>query len=219
MSLDSTSARFYFVWIPVLETDTLAAAQEHASAETDSRASHFWDVKQELARSYATPLRVREGLGEDAGDPPIAWDVVLLFPRGARWDGKLPTPAQVHFPRDVGRDFAAFDTVELKGEVATALGPCPVRSDSRQAATRVVEAYCSSCHTAGNPKATPKALAIFDLAKAEWATSMSAGHLRESVVRLAGVRGPTRDHPAQPNEVSLVCSFVEAEIARRKPAH
>ena len=219
MTLDSNGVRFYFVWVPVLETDTLAAAQQHASAERDSRASHFWDVKQGLARSYATPLRAREGLGEDAGDPPIAWDVVLLFQRGVRWGSELPTPVQVHFPRAVGRDFAAFDSAELKGEVATALAPCPARSDPRHDATKVVEAYCSSCHTAGNPAATPKALAIFDLAKAEWATTMSAAHLRESVVRLAGVRGPTRDHPARPNEVSLVCSFVEAEIARRKQVH
>ena len=62
MKLDSSGVRFYFVWVPVLETDTVAAAQEHASAEKDARVSHFWDAKQELARSYATPLRAREGI-------------------------------------------------------------------------------------------------------------------------------------------------------------
>jgi len=141
---------------------------------------------------------------------------VLLFPRGARWGAGLPTPVQVHFPRDVGRDFAAFDSAELKGEVVTALAPCPARSDSQPAATKVVEAYCSSCHATGSPAAKPKALAVFDLADPEWATKVSVVHLRESVVRIAGVRGATRDHPARPDEVSLVCSFVEAEIARRK---
>jgi hypothetical protein len=217
MNLDSDGVRFYFVWVPVLSTDTLSAAQELASSEMDPRASHFWDVKKDLVRNYATPLRAQEGLGKDAGNPPIAWDVVLLFPRGVRWGTELPTPAEVHFPRDVGRDFAAFDSAELRQEVATALAPCTARSDSRQAAKRVVDSYCSSCHTAGNPEAKPKALAVFDLAEAEWTTRMSVHLLRESVMRLAGVRGPTRDRPAKPDEVSLVCSFVEAEIARRKP--
>lgn len=77
--IGSDDLRVYFVWQPVLPADKESAALAHARAEKDPRARHFWDAANALGPAYARPLAPpwRE---------PLAWDVVLLFPKGSRWD-------------------------------------------------------------------------------------------------------------------------------------
>jgi hypothetical protein len=62
----------------------------------DSRAAHFWDRDQTLAKTYAKIL----GLPPDD----LAWDVYRLFPEGVRWDERAPRPAywmhQISYPSD-----------------------------------------------------------------------------------------------------------------------
>jgi len=47
---------------------------------SDPRALHYWDGDSQLVQGYRDTLRLSES----------AWDVFMLYDRGARWDG--PTP-------------------------------------------------------------------------------------------------------------------------------
>lgn len=112
--LPSDDLRVYFVWMPVLPADGEAAAAAHGVAETDGRATHFWDSAQALGLAYADPM-------PPPHQKPLAWDVVLLFPRGARWDAALPRPALYMYPRAAG-EAPAFDAEVFGRRVAQTLG-------------------------------------------------------------------------------------------------
>jgi hypothetical protein len=79
----------------------------------------------------------------------------------------------------------------------------------------ILERYCAKCHDRTLATAKPAALTVFDLVDADWTARMSDEQLRESWVRLAGTRGPTRDTPATTIEVAALRAFVEREIERR----
>src|SRR4051794_1638667 len=90
---------FFFVWQPVLTDDAPARAAEHAAAERDPRARHYWDGGLGLGTAWADPLQTP--FDDGPNDKPLAWDVVMVFPAGARWPAdRLPVPALHMFPRD-----------------------------------------------------------------------------------------------------------------------
>jgi hypothetical protein len=71
--------RAYVVWVPMsrgMERDVPKATSE----VPDSRATHYWDGDGQLIKGYREVL----GLNEPA------WDIYLLYPPDARWDGDLP---------------------------------------------------------------------------------------------------------------------------------
>lgn len=107
--------RAYLVWMPVLASDDRPAAEALARSERDGRARHYWAPTRALGRAWA---RIAPPRGE-----PLAWDVVMLFDRGARWTGsELPRPAAVRYPASMSPPGSpAFDPDELRGAVRQAL--------------------------------------------------------------------------------------------------
>lgn len=82
--------RAYVVWVPMLrglERDVPRATTE----VTDPRAQHYWDGDSLLVRAYRERLQL----------PEPAWDVFLLYDRGARWDGDTP-PAPAYWMHQLG---------------------------------------------------------------------------------------------------------------------
>ena len=80
--------RVLVVWIPILPEDDAAAAARAAARVAEPRVSHYWDpdraLGDALGRTLALPSREP---GRASG---VAWDVYLLFERGARW-GAAPS--------------------------------------------------------------------------------------------------------------------------------
>ena len=101
------------------------------------------------------------------------------------------------------------------GTLSRCFAAPPVGDEEALKASTIIDRYCGSCHRRSLPTAKPKALAVFDLSDASWTARMSEAQLRESVVRLAGERGPTRSTPARPDEVATVRAIVQKEILRR----
>jgi hypothetical protein len=77
----------YVVWVPILPDDDAPAAARAAQRFTDPRVTHYWDQGRALG----------DALGDDLALPPreagrahgAAWDVYMVFGRGARW-GERP---------------------------------------------------------------------------------------------------------------------------------
>jgi hypothetical protein len=70
----------------MLEGDDEARADESAGRlDPRSLATHFHDPDAAIGRQVAAAL---EGEGE------IAWDIYLLFPAEAEWEGAPPTPVE-----------------------------------------------------------------------------------------------------------------------------
>ena len=89
------------VWEPVLKSDVAPPLTRVLGLLRDPRVRQYWDpgrvVSGDMVRSVnADPKRY----GFEERLPPgfIAWDVVAVFPKLARWEGDLPTPASYDGP-------------------------------------------------------------------------------------------------------------------------
>ena len=75
----------FTIWMPVLERDDLLAAREATSRLADSRVRHYWDGQRALGYTLGRTLQLKESQ--------LAWDVYLVYGRGAQWtSGPLPSP-------------------------------------------------------------------------------------------------------------------------------
>ncbi len=75
--------RGYIIWAPKLDGhETNVPEATHTVA--DPRAGHYWDGEDYLVHAYDQTL----GLGQDA------WDIYLLYPPDAHWDGPTPPRPQ-----------------------------------------------------------------------------------------------------------------------------
>lgn len=90
--------RVQVVWEPVLKTDIAPPLTGVLGRLRDRRVTQYWDpgrvVSTDLVRSVnENPARY----GREESLPPgfIAWDVVAVFARSARWERDLPVP--VHY--------------------------------------------------------------------------------------------------------------------------
>jgi hypothetical protein len=74
-ALPSKSLRAFFVWTPVLESDSREAATLEARLYPDKRIEHFWDGEGRFSQAYGQTL----GLA-----PERAWDVYILYDRKSK---------------------------------------------------------------------------------------------------------------------------------------
>jgi hypothetical protein len=108
----------YYVWVPMLTTDSAEAAAVTAERFAEPRARHYWDGDRRLARRVGEALAIPSGQSIGvAGGFGLAWDVYLAYPRGAVdltrpafWMHQL---AVTHAPR--------LDSAEWRQEVETLL--------------------------------------------------------------------------------------------------
>jgi hypothetical protein len=85
--LGSAKIIVYVVWIPVLKGDTPEAARHSARLIANTgQVAHYWDADRELSDRYRDLLRLKER------GRTVAWDLYLIYERGARWTADLPTP-------------------------------------------------------------------------------------------------------------------------------
>jgi hypothetical protein len=84
--------RAYVVWLPVMPADDLAAAARAGASVHDPRVAQFWDGDRALGVALGRALRLPGRVpGQEHG---LAWDVYLLYPRGAHWPpAGVPAPA------------------------------------------------------------------------------------------------------------------------------
>jgi hypothetical protein len=112
------------VWEPVLKSDIAAPLSGVLAQFSDRRVTQYWDpgrlISADLVRSVnETPARY----GFEESLPPgfVAWDVVAVFARSARWEGDLPVP--LHYDGPVVQAIDATRkaiTEALAAEAATA---------------------------------------------------------------------------------------------------
>ena len=77
--VDEPNLRTYVIWVPMFrgaERDVRRATRE----VSDARSLHYWDGESASMRAVRATLEL-------SGDP---WDIFLLYPPGARWDGDNP---------------------------------------------------------------------------------------------------------------------------------
>lgn len=76
--------RVYAVYLPILRGDAEGSVTDATKRLPDGRVSYFWDGKGETGQSYSRVLRL------GPGQP--AWDVYMVFNRGAQWASDPPAP-------------------------------------------------------------------------------------------------------------------------------
>lgn len=85
----SADFRLYIVWLPVLETDTMQAAERvQGRLPADDRLGHFWDHDLRLSYAYHRVLQ----LGQRPRRRRVAWDIFLLYGAGIVWHESPPVP-------------------------------------------------------------------------------------------------------------------------------
>lgn len=80
-NLKGQDVKIYSVWVPILPSDGEFAVGRATKYLPDDRVTHYWDAQGELVRGFAPVLAV-----------PKAWDVYLLYDRGAEWKDMAPKP-------------------------------------------------------------------------------------------------------------------------------
>jgi hypothetical protein len=85
----SADFRLYILWLPVLQTDTLQAAEQvRMRLPADDRLGHFWDHDLTLSHAFHRVLQ----LGQRPRRHRVAWDVFLLYGAGVVWHETPPVP-------------------------------------------------------------------------------------------------------------------------------
>lgn len=81
--------RLYIVWLPVLDTDSLKAAENiRQRLPTDSRMVHFWDCDLIVSVTYHCLLGLRQGRRHHR----VAWDIFMLYRPEIMWGEMPPMP-------------------------------------------------------------------------------------------------------------------------------
>lgn len=88
--------RVHVVWLPVFPSDLVPGRQKHRPV-SDPRIVQSWDPdrgvsERLLAFARSSPEWLSEEERATVADPDtVLWDMVLVWPPGARWD-ELPQP-------------------------------------------------------------------------------------------------------------------------------
>lgn len=106
-SVSSKQLRTYIVWLPALFSDDREDAVEASGEFNDSRNRYFWDSDMKIGDAFGEQLQLEE----------FAWDVYLMFERGAKWE-QTPSPAfWMHQLGDLGDRAPTLDSTMLRTKV------------------------------------------------------------------------------------------------------
>ena len=81
-SINSNNVVAYFVWLPILRSDSKDEAIEQVSEFHDPRVRNYWDEKGRTGMAWQQRL----------GFVSVAWDVYFLFDRTVTWQKDVPQP-------------------------------------------------------------------------------------------------------------------------------
>ena len=92
--------RVFVIWEPILPSDWARPGTGVLSRVSDRRAAQFWDKRHLFAKQLSQALESDKEHPEprccDEGG--ILWDVVVVYPRRARWEKSLPRAAVLNGP-------------------------------------------------------------------------------------------------------------------------
>lgn len=78
------------VWEPILATDVGAPTTSALSRASDGRVQQYWDSGHVLAKQMARDARPPQPTQACCVESGILWDMAAVYPKGARWDDRLP---------------------------------------------------------------------------------------------------------------------------------
>jgi len=94
-------ARVLVVWEPVRHADFDGPPEGTYQRIPDPRAAQFWDPKLDLSQAIVRAVLDNPKLlkaGDQVRKGTVVWDIVALYPPGARWDGAFPEPTYYDGP-------------------------------------------------------------------------------------------------------------------------
>ena len=93
----------------MLDTDVRPPREQDTNRVTDRRARHYWDANTRLSGEFKRTLagqKVEVTGKRSLVDGEIVWDVIAIFPPGARWGDTVPAPSFLGGPVVTVRDAA-----------------------------------------------------------------------------------------------------------------
>ena len=83
--------RVFMVWEPILPTDFGPPTTSVLGRATDRRVQQYWDPGHVVATQMATDARPPQPTQECCVRAGHLWDLAAVYPKGARWDDRMPT--------------------------------------------------------------------------------------------------------------------------------
>ena len=83
-STEAKDLQGFIAWVPMKPADDPGSAATQSASFRDARLTEAWDGERAAGALFGRMLKLKG----------TAWDVYLLYPRGARWEGNAP-PAPV----------------------------------------------------------------------------------------------------------------------------
>lgn len=80
----------FAVWEPILASDFMAPTTGALRRISDTRARHYWDEDHVLAKVMKRDARPPQPKEECCENDGVLWDLVAIYPPGARWEARMP---------------------------------------------------------------------------------------------------------------------------------
>ena len=80
----------FVVWEPILASDFMAPTTGALRRISDARARHYWDEDHVLAKVMKRDARSPQPNEECCENDGVLWDLVAIYPPGARWEARMP---------------------------------------------------------------------------------------------------------------------------------
>jgi hypothetical protein len=88
----AANLRVFAVWEPVLFQDWQRPSTAALARLSDPRVTQFWDHGHALANQIARDAAASKDHPNCCEHKEILFDLVALYPRGAKWSDRLPHP-------------------------------------------------------------------------------------------------------------------------------
>ena len=98
------------IWMPMLVTDSLDAAEQREASFSDPRDKQFWDPDRIFGQLLSQTLNLKAS---------IAWDVYLVYPPGHPWNTELPPKPEFWMHQLDEEPILLLDPARLKQYVQT----------------------------------------------------------------------------------------------------
>lgn len=84
----------FTIWQPMIATDWAPPGSGALGRMADTRVQQYWDPDHTLAKRLAADARPPQPEQDCCIRKGILWDLAAVYPRGARWEDRMP-PATV----------------------------------------------------------------------------------------------------------------------------